>query len=385
MAFKSQQTFYDEFILELQSEAPDLTDTNEGSKIDVLAGVTSHAVQEIQSRVIEEIKKLYFSTAEGEDLEKLAVDRYGSEFARPAPGFADGVVTFSRPTTNWGDALIPAGTVVKTEPNADGETTNVITEVDVIITGLSINASVTATVAGTSGNVEAGELTVLETAIDDPSVVVTNALALTGGTAEMEDAEYREHIAKLLLSLNGATLEAIEAKVATVAGVESVAGVETRTLVKEWNAATDATVGDPFYVARTKVYVADSNGTASQNLLDAVKAAIEELESTGVEIEVFAAVAITLDWSAEYTLNPSGPHYTTLLASAALIEFDMEQYINNLAIGADFDRATAEAYILAKWGPAGSDDLTAFDTVTPTGDIAVDPNEKVIAGAIEVV
>lgn len=385
MAFKSQQELYDEYIEELQSEAPDLTDTNEGSIIDALAGTTSHAVQEIQVKVIEEFKKVYFSTAEGDDLDKLAIDRYGSDFARPQATYADGVVRFSRPTVGAGDIVIPAGTVVKTGETSTGESTSFETEIDVTITGLFIDASVTAVEAGTGGNVEANEVTVIESTLDDTTITVNNTLAFTGGEEVMTDTEYREWIRLQVEALNGATLEAIEAKVATVAGVESVKGIETRTLVIEWDAAAGDVVGEPFYITRTIIYVADANGTATQDLLDEVKEAIEELEATGVEIEVVAAEAFALDWSAEYTLEPTGPNYATLQNDSALIIYDMEKYVNELPVGTDFDRSDAEAYILAKWGPSGSNDLTAFSTTVPTGDVSVDANEKVVAGTIEVV
>jgi hypothetical protein len=63
----------------------------------------------------------------------------------------------------------------------------------------------------------------------------------------------------------------------------------------------------------------------------------------------------------------------------------MIDYLNNLAIGADFIRATADAYILAIWGPAGTDDLTAFATSTPIGDVVAAADEKIVPGTVEIV
>lgn len=385
MALKSVQELYDEYIAELQAQAPELTDTNEGSIIDILAGVTAAAVDEINKVTEDEFAKTFFSTAHGpevtggaDDLQTLAVDHFGDAFTRPAAAKSTGTITFSRPNTNAGNVSILAGTIVKTLPNASGVSQRFEVTAGVTLTGLTINASVRAIVAGPDGNILAGKATVIETTLTDNTVTVTNAAAFAGGSAAENDAEYRETIRLLIETIRGATKAAIESKALSVAGVEHAFAAEFLQYVKEWDIAAAATVGSYFGIPRVKLYIADANGVASQTLIDDVTDAIELTRAAGVRIEVVAAVALLQSWTASITLNPSGPNFATLQTDTSMIEDDMREYIQNLAIGEDFVRSSANAYMFAKWGPAGTDDLTAFTTSAPSGDVSVSANQKMI-------
>lgn len=391
MAFKSQAELYQDYITELQSVAPGLTDVNEGSINDILAGVASTAVAEIQQTVIDEFKKTFFSTADGpevtggpDDLERLAVDHFGESFRRPSATKSTGTVTFSRPTSGAGNVTIPVGTVVKTEQNSAGKSVRFETTAAVTMTGLSINASVRAIVAGTEGNVQASKVTVIESSLTDSSVVVTNASAFAGGAPAEADAQYRETIRDLIEAIRGATVAAIVAKAKTVAGVEKATGKEFKEYVKVWDVANDVPVGDYFAINRAKLYVADANGTASDALLDDVAEAISSVRAAGVRVDVLAAEAFELDWNATISLNPTGPNYAELSVDPQPIIDEMTTYLQDLDVGEDFDRAAARAYILSKWGPAGTDDLTDFVTNSPSGNVDINEVQKIIPGTLEV-
>lgn len=393
MAIKSQQELYDLFITELQSQAPALTDENEGSINDVLAGVTSVAVDELQATVVDEFAKTFFETAHGpevtggpDDLERLAVDHFGLPFARPAATKAVGVVTFARPTAAAGDCVIPAGTIVKTEPNANGEAQRYQTVAEVTLVALTINASVEALVAGTEGNATANKVTKLESTLTDDTVTVNNALAFAGGEAEQNDADYRETIRQRLTSLTGATIAAIQAGALSVAGVETATALEAEIVVIECDPSTGIKlVGKtPFRIPRVRLYIADANGTADQALMDAVAAAIADIRAAGVRIDIAAATALLIDWTATITLNPAGPNYGTLASDPTMIEDSMRDYIRELPIGTGFTIATANAAILAIWGPSGSDDISAFTTSVPSGNIPATAEEKLIPDVVQV-
>jgi hypothetical protein len=62
----------------------------------------------------------------------------------------------------------------------------------------------------------------------------------------------------------------------------------------------------------------------------------------------------------------------------------MSKYIQDLAIGTDFIRADAEAYIMALWGPSGTDDLVDFSTTVPSGDVSVAANQKLIPNTMSI-
>lgn len=391
MALKTQQELYDQFIAELQSQAPDITDTNEGSVVDILAGVFSFAVSELGQITVDEFRKTFFDTAHGpevtganDDLEDLAVDHFGDSFARPGASKATGTVTFSRPNTDAGNVVINAGTIVKTQPNASGVAQRFETISSVTMTTTSISASVRAVTAGTAGNILASKCVVIETALTDSSVTVTNASAFAGGAAEESDAEYRETIRNLIETLRGATKAAIEAKALTVDGVVEATVLEVEKPVIEWDIGGSNTVGDYFRIPYATLYIADSNGTASQALIDDVEAAIDLVRACGVRVFVEGASPITINWTASITLNPGGPNYSTLVSDPQQIIDSMTQYIAGLAIGSDFDILTAEVAIMAIWGPSGTNDLTDFNTSIPSGNISVDVDEKPIPGTVEV-
>lgn len=388
---KSSEELRTIFLNAVQDVRSDLTDDEEGSILDTLGGAVSAVANECSNLILDEFKKTFFATANGpevtegsDDLEALAVDHFGDDFARPAATAAEGVVAFSRPTSAAGTIAIPAGTVVKTQPNSNGESQRFATQIDVALTNLTVNASVTALEAGEEGNVEAATVTVLESTLLDSSIGVSNAAAFSGGAAEQDDSTYRETIRNLITSIRGATLAAIEAKAETVSGVELATAIETTKAVIEYDIATDTHIGTFFRIPYVSLYIADANGTANNALLDSVRAAVDTVRAAGVQVNVLAATALPLNWTASMTLNPTGPNYAELSSDPQMILDAMEQYINELPIGTDFVRATANAAILAVWGPAGTDDLTAFTTSTPVGDVTASAAQKIIAGTLDI-
>lgn len=391
MAQKSQQELYDLFINELQAQAPELTDVNPGSINDIDGGLVSTAVAEIQALVIEQFKRTFFDTADGPEitggpdyLEDLAKDHFGSLFKRPTGAKATGTVTFSRANTNAGNVSILAGTVVKTPANAAGTSVRFEVVSSVTLTGLSINASVRAVSVGVDGNVLANEVTQIETTLTDTSVVVTNAAAFAGGDDTLTDSEYREYIRNLIETIRGATLKAIEATALTVAGVEKASAIEFVEVVIKYIISTGLTSGNYFKMVRPKLYIADANGTASLALINDVKAAIKGTRAAGANVEVEAATALTQNWTASITLNPGGPNFATLQTNTQKLKDDMELYIQSLPVGQGFTRATANAYMLGLWGPSGTNDLTAFTTSTPSGDVAGVTGQKLVPGTISI-
>lgn len=386
---KTFNELYELFINELQNQNPNLTDDATGSILDVVGGTVATAVYEIQALTVDEFRKTFFDTANGpeitggnDDLQDLAVDHFGDQFKRPDASKSSGVVTFTRPNTDFGNFTIPAGTVVKTPANAAGTSQRFETEADVEMTGLSINASAIASVAGVAGNVQANTITQIESTLDDASVTVNNSSAFSGGEEKQNDVEYRETIRTLLQSLKGGTLAAIQAKAQAVAGVEFAKAVEFLVSVIEWDTGTNTPIGDSFSIPRAKVFIADANGNSSQTLIDAVKTALDSVRAAGVKVEVFGVTAITINWDASYTLNPGGPNYAELQTDDTLIVTAMRKYLQDLAVGSSFVRTTAKSAIMAIFGPSGTNDLTNFSTNSPNGDVSVGVAQKAIPGTI---
>lgn len=391
MSVKSQQELYEVFVTELGNQAPSLSDLNEGSNIDVLAGVVSVAVSELQALNQEQFRKTFFDTAHGpevtggpDDLQTLALDHFGDAFTRPGATKAIGTVLFSRPNTDKGVVVIEAGTVVKTEKTATGNSVSFSTVSEVEMDGLTIQASVNADEAGPSGNVSPGTIKVIETALTDSSITVTNPLSLSGGKSAENDAEYRATIRYLLETLKGATLQSLEAKAKTIAGVVYCRAIEKIQNVIEWDIALQEPIGEHFGLPRAILYISDINGNASFLMIENVKKAIEEVRAAGVRVDVFGAVPIAFDWEAEITLNPLGVNYGVLQTSLSLIKEEMVKYIQDRPVGAAFVRADAKSYIMGKFGPTGTNDLSTFDNLVPTADVAFAANQKMVVGEVKV-
>lgn len=384
---KSQQEYYDDFKTEIQARDSALTDFEDGSTNDTYDGIVSTAMRELTLIVSDKFAKTYIDGANGpeitggpDDLQTLLVDHFGDAFARPGASDAVGDVTFTRPTAVAGAVLIDAGTIVKTGPNANGVAQRYTTLLPVTmgIGILTINASVEAIVPGSDGNADPTLVNIIETALTDNTIVVSNAAKFTGGAPQMDDADYRQFARNLIETIKGATIAAIEAAAKTVPGVELASTIEATKVVIEFNPATNLPVpGARFFrIPYPTLYIADANGGASNALLTQVRTAIKPVRACGVFINLAGATALLMNWSAQLTINPSGPNFATLSVDPTMIIDSMENYINLLPIGTGFVRATARAAILAIWGPAGTNDLTDFTNVTPVGDITATPTQK---------
>jgi hypothetical protein len=391
---KSQQDLYTLFITALQSYSPDITDTNDGSMVDTLAGVFSLGGTELTRLITDQFNKTFFSLANGpevtggpDDLQTLAVDHFGDDFARPQAVTAIDTVTFARPNNSGGTVLIPAGTIVKTAADANGKAQRYATNADVTMTATgagtdtSVTVNVTAVVAGAAGNAAVGTINVIESSLLDTTITVTNTGNATGSDAQ-DDATYRTTIQNLIEALAGATANAVAAKALTVSGVVTATAIEQALTVIQYIVSSGGTLGSYFRIPVPYLYIADATGTASQALISAVTAAINSVRALGVYINVAAATAFSLAWDASFTLNPVGPNYATFVNNPQKILDSMTDYLNALPVGTSFVRATANTAILAIWGPSGTNDLTAFTTNTPSGDVAVTATQKIIAGTV---
>lgn len=397
LPLKSQQELYDLWINTLQDEAPELTDTLDGSVIDGLAGVFSVAGMELQRYTIQQFNKTFFDLADGpevtggpDDLETLAVDHFGDRFARPGATNAVDVATFSRPNATAGLITIPINTIIKTKPDANGVAYRYKTDsqVQLLAAGLgslSVSVPVTAVEEGSASNAAANTLIVIESTLLDPTIVVTNVGNATGEDAQ-DDATYRATIRNLLIALRAATKAAIEAAALNVSGVVVATAIEIERAVIFYDIATSAPVpgAEFFYIPFVTLYIADAGGSASAALIAEVEDAINDVRAYGVFIEVKGATPIVINWTASITLNPAGPNFVLFSNDTSLIKTSMRSYLAQLGGGNDFVRTTANAAILAIWGPTGTNDLTNFVTSVPTGDVTINPNETAVPGTMSI-
>lgn len=383
----TQQQFYDIYKDEVTGQAPEFTDFSVGAIHDIIAGALSIAVNEISELIISEFMKTFFSLAEGDDLDKLAVDHFGDSFARPDATFSTGVVTFSRPNTDAGNVSILAESIIKTRKSASGEEIRFKTDSAVTLTGLTISVNITAMIAGVSGNVNATNIAVIETALTDASVTVSNVADMAGGAEKLSDEDYREFLKAKILALAGATEAAIVGAALSVPGVAFAKAVTIERVVIDYDIANEEILaGSTFFrIPYPILYIADASGNSSPALIESVKQAIILVKALGVKIDVRGAVSVDLDWTGSVTLNGAGPNYAELSTDLTKIKETMSAYVNEqLAVGQGFNKASANAYILSIWGAAGTNDLSSFSTSIPSGNVSIAANEKLIAGTMDI-
>lgn len=380
--------FYELYKNEVLAQASEITDFSEGSMHDILAGALSAGLNEISELIITEFSKTFFDLASGADLDKLAVDHFGDRFARPLASNATGEITFSRPNIDSGDVVIPIGTIVKTAKDANGEEIRFETTEALTMTGLSLVVQIRAVIGGVSGNVGLGKIIVLESTLSDPNVSVTNAANMAGGTDSPEDADYREIIKSLIRSLAGATEAAIVGAALATSGVALAKPITVERVVIDYDIGTsDILSGAEFFrIPYVRLYIADASGNSSQGLIDAVAANLVGVRAAGVRIEVLGAVAVALNWTGSISLNAGGPNYSELQSDTTKIVDTMKDYVDKvLTIGQSFSKTDAAAYIMSIWGPLGTNDLTSFSSPTPSGNVSVNANEKLISGVVQIV
>jgi len=389
----SVQELYDIIKSEIESLDGDYSDFNEGSMLDILSGAFSTGNNEIAELIVSEFKKTYFGTSHGveitgdiDDLENLAVDRYGDNFKRPKANESTGKVTFSRPNNGAGNVTIAIGTVIKTEKDLSGQEIFFETIAEVILTGLSIVADIIAQVPGADGNVDPGKIKVIETTLTDSSVTVTNLLKLAGGENAEADAEYRETIRNLIQSLAGATKEAVKGIILAVPGVAVATLLEIERAVIDYDIASNQILAGAsfFRIPYPVAYIADINGNSSSALIQSVEDAIFNVRGCGVNIEILGGTAIALAWDASFTLNAGGPNFAELQNNFSKITDSMKAYIDSLDIGSQFVKEDATNEIFAIWGPSGTNDLTAFTTNSPISNVFVQPTEKIVPGIMSI-
>lgn len=271
----SFQDLLDVGMAEAAARRPDLTFADGDISLAMLhAGAAmSEAVLQYAAQGI---RDTYFSGARGDALTVAVEDKLA--LTRAAASSAIGSVRFTRPTTAGGAGTIAEGTQVATTYDSSGARQVYETVAAVSVGGgdLYVNAQVQAVAAGTSGNVAIGKVTTIVDQLFDASFTVTNPAALAGGATEESDEAYRARAAAWWQTQRRATLAALEQGALEVDGVRTAVAVED---------AANA------YVA---LYIADENGDCSAELLQNVRANLENWRAAGIDVQVFASQAATL-------------------------------------------------------------------------------------------
>lgn len=277
-----------------------------GTRYDMIMAGIAAAVDLLIGFDADRIKATYVDGAVGADLTILADDHFG--ITRFAAVKATGQVTFTRPSPTVSTYSIPAGSVVATERDAQGNEVRFVTTAPAnwaSLVGGTQTVAAEAEVAGVAGNVAANTITRVIT-FQSETITVNNALVFVGGSAQETDAALRERIRGFSQTIRRGTFAALEYGALQVAGVAKATAVEDST-------------------GRATVYVTDEDGNSNPTMVAAVTTELLTWRACGALVAVIGGTLLPVDVNVTLTVR-AGANVAQLLTSVqAAIETRMDQ------------------------------------------------------------
>ncbi len=305
----------------VQEAATQLIDLSIGSVLRALLEASASVALWMQWLILQVLTMTRAATSTGPDL-----DTWMADFSLTRlPGAAStGTVIFSR--YNAGIATtIPVGAVVQTSDGSESFTVvaspgypnwNGSTGYTLAASAASVAAPVQALLVGAAGNIQAGTIAILTTAI--PAVdMVSNTQAFAGGGDAETDAALRSRFQLYINSRSLATMGAVLFAIASVPGV-------VRYKVFENEDAGGNSVPGNFAVTMD-----DGTGFPSAALLSAVQASVETVRPIGSIFSVLGPIVINVAISLTLETSNQG----TLGAIEAAAQASISGWIAGLPIG----------------------------------------------------
>lgn len=241
-----------------------------GSDTNLVAGIASVVGEEVAARGAVAMRGCFAELARGDQLDRLAADRYGLLRFGATP--ATVAVTLSRPLPGVATpGTFPAGSIVQTSGGIQ-----FATDSDAVFGDFALSATVncTAVVSGVEGNVAAGAIAAFDTSPFDATITVTNADGAAGGTDTESDIQFLGRIRGFFPTVARATMPAIEYAARQVAGVAVATATE---VLNAFNALPAAAV---------QLVIGDRDGNASPAMIEAVSNELLEWRAGGIPVTV---------------------------------------------------------------------------------------------------
>lgn len=260
----------DAFKAEVQSRRADLTDWNEGSVLDAIGGAGAMLADESMRVSLAAFSELFFDTAVGTALDRLALDRIG--LVRKPATAAYGEVVWTRGTA--GAYTIPAGAVFSATVNGQTFQVTSLHAVGLPAAKTSAKVAVVASSSGRATNLAAGTITTVVSSVSaDTAATVTNLKPLAGGSDVELDAAFRDRIRRYYSTLRRGTVAALEVGALSVPGVAYVYVDESRVDESGW----------------VYLYVGDPDARSNDVLAGLVSAEMINWRAAGVLVEVLGS------------------------------------------------------------------------------------------------
>ncbi len=338
----------------VQGAASQLLDLTVGSTLRAILEANASMALWLQWLILQVLRTTRAATSEGADLDSWMADY---AFTRLPASPAAGQATFSR-FVAVAPAIIPAGSRIRT---ADASQTFAVLADAAnpawlasesgfqMASGVSsLSVPIQAVAAGAAGNVQAGAISLLATAL--PGIdTVSNTAPLTGGVDAETDTSLRTRFQNYLASLSRATLVAIQSAVASVQ-------LGLSFIVQE-NINPDGSSRPGHFL----VVVDDGTGAPAPTLLTNIATAVEAVRPIGTSFAVLAPTLLPAAISLSVTSDGTVAH----TALTALVASAITTYVDGLAIGAGlpYSRVTQVAF-------AASPAITNVTAVLVNGGVA---------------
>jgi len=369
ITFQSFKTTLGNMVASAQGACPSLLDLNVGSPGRAMLEAVAGLGLWFQFIALQILSRTRLATSIGSDVDSFVQD-FG--LTREAGTAATGTVTFTSFTPSSQSATIAVGTTVKTASNmvydVVGDSTNAAwSAADGAYVRPAGTASITLPVqcgtTGSTGNVAAGAICLLGTAVAGIDTV-TNTAALTNGSDGETDAALRTRFVAYINSRSKATIAAIENAVTDVSAdlvYQVVENVDTSGATLPGNVV---------------VFVDDGSGDVSDSVIDEVYTAVDAVRPAAVSIQVVRPTVVRPAVAMTVTVGGTGD----LATVESTISTNIAAYLNGLAIGASasYSRLIQIAY-------AASTSVTNVTGVTLAGgtvDLPATTGTAYRAGAV---
>lgn len=335
ITFQSFKTMLGTAVAAAQGACPALLELDVGSPgRAMLEGVTGVGLW-FQFIALQILSRTRLATSIGADADSFVGD-FG--LTREGGTAATGVVRFTSFTPDNQSATIAVGTPVKTASNiiydvVEDSTNSAWSAADNAYVRSAGTASITVPVqcevAGTAGNVAAGAICLLGSAISGIDTV-TNDAALTNGSDGETDAALRTRFVSYINSRSKATLAAIENAITDVSADLIYQVIE------------NADASGAFLPGNVVAFIDDGSGDVSDVVIDEVYAAIDDVRPAAVSVQVVRPKVVRPPVAMTVSVNSMGD----LPTIQTMISTNIATYLNGLTIGesASYSRLIQIAY-----------------------------------------
>lgn len=332
---------------------PNMIDV-EGSDINLFVGAASFMANAVARQNIERTNALLLDGARGDDLDRIAFDRF--QMTRKGASAALGTTQFTRPNADAGAGSIPIGTKIISLAGIEYFTITTANFTSIGPNSLLTSANVRAAQAGKDFQVGANQLRRFDkpSLLFDSTITPNNADPTAGGEPAEFDDVFKERIRDFWVAARRGTLGAIEFGARTVAGVESAQAVEILDDLGRPNRFIE-------------LFIADSSGVSSNALAQLVDQALIEYRPAGIFVGINNSRPQIVDLIYRPTFV-AGVDTTTLSEE---IRNAIVAYINSLRVNEPL-LLDALGAVFARFKPDG---LIPYRTslLEPLGDLIPEP------------